>query len=257
MADELQTRNVFLDTQVFVAETFFVGTAKLTALSKLAAEGKICLLMSVVTVAECRSQIEKLVAEAGQVLSKNKRDLAILRNATSLDNSCLARLDKPTVVREITEKFDAFLRDAKVTICRLTGVSIERLFSDYALGKPPFGEAQKKNQFPDAAAMLSLAIWCDAQSQTAYVVSEDKDIESVCRANTKFIFKARLAEFLDIFNRHETVLTRIVTGILSAKAETMKQQVRTKFEASGFFITGEIGDVENVEVSKIGAFLNQ
>jgi hypothetical protein len=250
MGAGLETRNVFLDTQVFVAETFFVGTKKLVALSKLAAEGKIRLLMSTVTIAECKKRIEKMVAEAGQVLSEHNRKLAILRNATSLDNSCLAQLDKATVVREITEKFEAFLRDAKVTICPLAGVSIERLFSDYALGNPPFGEGQKKDQFPDAAAMLSLGLWCDPESQTAYVVSEDKDIESVCKANPKFIFKAKVAEFLDIFNSHE-IISKIVTQILSAKGETIKEQVRTQFEASGFFITGEIGDVENVEVSEI------
>jgi hypothetical protein len=251
MDAKLQTRNVFLDTQVFVAETYFVGTKKLTALSKLAADGKIRLLMSAVTIAECKNRIQKMVAEAGQVLSEHKRKLAILRNATSLDISCLAELDKATAVKEITEKFEAFLRDARVTICPLAGVSIERLFSDYALGNPPFGENQKKDQFPDAAAMLSLGMWCDSESQTTYVISEDRDIESVCKANPKFIYKARVVEFLDIFNKHEIILGGIVTQILSAKGDAIKEQVRTHFEASGFFIRGEIADVENVEVSEI------
>lgn len=251
MDAELQTRNVFLDSQVFVAETFFVGTKKLAALSELAADGKIRLLMSAVTVAECKCRIRRMVAEAAQVLSDHKRKLAVLRNATSVDSSCLAQLDKPTAVKEITEKFEAFLRDAKVTVCPLAGVSIERLFSDYALGNPPFGESQKKDQFPDAAAMLSLGMWCDSESQTAYVISEDKDIESVGKANPKFIFKAKVVEFLDIFNKHETILSEIVTQIMSDKTEMIKEQVRTHFEASGFFITGEIGDVENVEVSTI------
>src|SRR5690349_13468953 len=126
MDEELQSRNIFLDTHVFTAETFFLGTTKLEALRKLAAGGQIRLLMSAVTVAECKTRIRKMIAEAEEVLIKNERKLAILRNANSLNSSWLVKLDKDTAAREITEKFEEFVNKAKIIVCPY--VSTERLF---------------------------------------------------------------------------------------------------------------------------------
>lgn len=132
MCEKLQTCNVFLDTQVFVAETIFVGTKKLATLSKLAAEGKINLLISAVTVAECRSQIEKLVAEAGLVLSGNKRELAILRNATSLDSSCLAQLDKLPLLKKISWLLTVLCALINLTGCVTAPNGFRRFYRDLA-----------------------------------------------------------------------------------------------------------------------------
>jgi len=251
MAEGLQTRNVFLDTEVFVAENFFLQTHKLKELCKLATEGKIQLLMSTVTVAECKKRIQKMVNVAGQILSENKRDLGILRQAPSLDNSCLRTLEKQKVISEITEKFGAFVRDFKVTICPLAGVSIEKLFSDYISGNPPFGEEQKKDQFPDAAAMLCLSNWCNSQGQSAYVISKDNDIASVCKVQPSFIHLNGVADFLDLFHKTEKALSELAETLFAENTELISKVIAAQFEAKGFIVTGELGEVERVAVNDV------
>jgi predicted nucleic acid-binding protein len=116
MDEELKTRNVFLDTEVFVAENFYVGTNKLAELSKLAAEGKINLLMSKVTVDECKKRIHKMVAEAREAVNKaeTKRTLGILRNSTSLGTSCLGKWDNSPLC------FTVSVRKAKLIIQKIS-----------------------------------------------------------------------------------------------------------------------------------------
>src|SRR5437899_2958476 len=128
---ELKTRNVFLDTQVFDAETFYVGTRKLAQLRELAAHGKIHLVTTEVTIDECKNRILKLVNEARNLMSANKRQFNVLRNASALNFAFSNDWKPDEATREIAEKFDAFLKDAKVTVCPLAGVSIETLFSNY------------------------------------------------------------------------------------------------------------------------------
>src|SRR5689334_10803538 len=79
--EPLKTRHVFLDTQVFVAEDFYFGTKKLAEISTLGAAGKVHLLMTEITVSECKNQIRKRVAEAMNALRK-KGD--ILRNCPAM-----------------------------------------------------------------------------------------------------------------------------------------------------------------------------
>jgi len=83
--------------------------------------------------------------------------------------SWMRKLDKDVAIQEITKKFDDFLTASKAIVCPLASVSIEKLFSDYDAEHPPFGADQKKDQFPDAAAMLCLAAWCKSNSKHAYV----------------------------------------------------------------------------------------
>ncbi len=82
-------------------------------------------------------------------------------------------------------------------------------------------------------------------------ISADSDIESVCAANPSFHYLSGVAEFLDLFNKHEKKLTRRVRMILKRKMNEIEADVRERFEMSGFVLTGEQGEVEHVEVERI------
>src|SRR5258708_4130204 len=136
-------------------------------------------------------------------MSVNKRQFNVLRNASALNFAFSNDWKPDEATREIAEKFDAFLNDAKVTVCPLAGVSIETLFSNYFHGKHPFGEKQEK-EFPDAAALLSLSNWCNTTSKDVYVISADGHHEKTCEVNPRFIHCKTVGEFLHMYNLHET-----------------------------------------------------
>jgi len=110
---------------------------------------------------------------------------------------------------------------------------------------------KKKDQFPDAAAMLSLAKWCDDNKEVVYIVSQDGDLKGVCDNNPKtLIYQEGVAEFLDAFNRREA-LANYVQSILKEKAGVVKNAIKKQFESAGFILHGECGDVEDVLVFSV------
>ncbi len=245
----MDTQNLFLDTQVFTGEMFDFGSKKLTEIRRLAQDGKLKVLITETTVDECKKRIEKMVAHSISEL-RGKESKGVLKLAPSFDRSFFDKLDEKVLSAEIIAKFEQFLKETKATVCPLA-ITIKELFADYHDGKPPFGPEQKKDQFPDAAAMLSLLKWCKANKEKANVVSNDGDLSSVCEANPKvFTYYKGLGGFLDAFNKHQA-LAQVVESIVAKQESVIKMEVARKFEASGFILTGEDGEVEHVKVDEI------
>ena len=148
MSEALQTRNVFLDTEVFTSEKFNFESSKLAEIKELAKQDKIKLTIPQSTADECKRRIQKMVSAASNVIKDNKHQLAILKQSAMLSGAGVWNFDKKVVTAEIVSKFEAFLKDSAAVVLPISGVSIEKLFADYHAGNPPFGEGQKKDQFP-------------------------------------------------------------------------------------------------------------
>ncbi len=59
-------------------------------------------------------------------------------------------------------------------------VSVVEIFENYFSGAPPFGEGKKKDEFPDAFALLALQQEAKDRKKVIYVVSGDRDWENFC-----------------------------------------------------------------------------
>lgn len=87
-------------------------------------------------------------------------------------------------------------------------VSVGQLLSSYFSSKPPFSEkGRKKNEFPDAIALLAAERFAKDKGIRLYAVSKDNDWKDFCDQCETIDFYTDLADALDDLHMHTVPLT--------------------------------------------------
>lgn len=114
-----------------------------------------------------------------EAAEKFQSSTASLQRLTALDFApARAHVEQLNVLASAEQKFDSDVRQYVMQchgeVLPLSDIEPELLFTRYFAGRPPFGlKADKKSEFPDAAALLLLEQQADALKTKAIVVSKD------------------------------------------------------------------------------------
>ena len=170
----IQPDIVFVDTSVFKAENFFALGNRINSLGKLAKDRKIRLVMSEIIRQEIYKHIKSDVRKSWKAFNS---DSLIFRNDSEVDKWRKATNEKQEI-EKIIALFDKFLADTHTKILDYSYCSnAEKVFTDYFNHHKPFGEGQKKDEFPDAFALTSLEKYSTEIHQYIIVLSKDGDME--------------------------------------------------------------------------------
>lgn len=142
--------------------------------------------------------------------------------------------------------------------------SIEELMRRYFSFEPPFAEREtKKNEFPDALAVMSLNAWAEKNDTKILVVSNDDDWVRYCETTPRLVVVRGLAEALALFNANaEVVCSALSLRLVSDEGKEWRDFIETVVQAhiesmlfipeadSQFYFEDEITDVvvESVEI---------
>ncbi len=192
---------VFIDTQAFMQESYDFGVkGKLTYLRNRIDAGEVNLLISSIVRGEVVRHIKQDVEKGNERLqgAQENRHLAILRESKY---SCLFKIvDTTSMIDEAITIFENFLTDTKAIMLNIHDIDLETVIADYFGGNPPFGEAHKKNEFPDAFNVSMLKHFSDKHGPV-YVVSGDSDFSGI---DNLYCF-ATLGELLDVINSQNEI----------------------------------------------------
>jgi hypothetical protein len=223
----LQTRHVFIDTEVFIKNNYPFDSVKFSQLTSLAQSEKVTIYLTIITVQEIRSNIEEDVIGAYQAIEKIRK--RILKNIPEHPIHS-QEIDAEKAKLILLGQFEKFLSDARVQIVDITEVSIEKVVADYFARKPPFSE-KKRSEFPDAFALEALRKKCQETSIQMYVISGDPDMDSACK-DAVFI-SIELGQLLEIFTAQEKVLHDYAVSLFDRHAheisERLKQNTRVSY----------------------------
>lgn len=100
-----------------------------------------------------------------------------------------------------TSRFNNFVDRTGLEIIGVDGnISIKELIDRYFTSKPPFAKSgDKKCEFPDAIALMSLEDWAQKNNTIIIVVAVDGDWEKFCSESDSLIYIDDLGEALSIF----------------------------------------------------------
>lgn len=168
--------NIFLDTSIFVQENFLEGK-RINEFLNLSKAGSINLVLSIITVNEIKSRFKKQARVAIEKHNEllNDRQMSVLRNST-MEKSKLVKFSKiKVIVEEFDALLDAELLNANTTIIEYPVIDSEQIFKKYFEGTFPFNTGEKKHEFPDAIALLSVEEWCSKNKTKCVIFSKDND----------------------------------------------------------------------------------
>lgn len=246
----LETTNVFIDTEAFDASNLNFQSTVFKELVRLVQAGHVKVFLTTVTESEILAHITQGVHESFIALEKLRNKARLLKNVKAL-GAVFADFDEKAAIGEVTKNFETFLAEADVEVINLDDTDAEAVFKNYFGKKPPFGDDKKKYEFPDAFAQQALSDWCDKNKSKMYVVSADPDWQSL-KGNKALIPIVKLQEFVGLAVKDEAEeLTNTVLRQYRANLARVEAAVKEEFANCGFYAEDVDGDVNEVTVTRL------
>lgn len=153
-------------------------------------------------ISKTRSSIEQALRSANKQLKIKSEVIENARALLSIDGS------EAEIAGARLEKYYDFIGAEKIDSGRYADLS--RLMEMYFATEAPFETGKdKKNEFPDAIALLALEGWAEENEINIIAVSQDKGWKSYSEGSERITLVSSLAEALEKFQPHNKVVSII------------------------------------------------
>jgi hypothetical protein len=193
----LESRHVFLDTQVYHALGHNPLHKYMSLLKEQVASHRVILHTTDITLLEVKRQIHEAVLAAQRELKKSEKRLNQWRKLAPISAPTLPVSFEPaTLSAELFQQFEQFLRDdCKAEIHPAMSVAPASVFDTYFARRPPF-DGDNSKEFPDAFVLQALSQWCEDHNDIMYVVTEDRAMTRAAVADKRLLPLKNIDEVL-------------------------------------------------------------
>jgi hypothetical protein len=232
---------VTLDTNIFDQKHLNLERGILAQFKQFA-EGSAELVLSEIVLKEvfrhlksdadlAKQQLETAIRQSGLARLFNEKTLASLRTLTggALDTSEAANR--------------SIMNWAGRTGCKIvpaSGADIERLLAMYFSPEAPFEES-KKDEFPDAIALITLEDWAKTNRKKLLAITRDRGWIAFGEHSAWIDTEPDVSSALQRFQEHTESARRLVAALLSSMAAGERQDVKSEFEQR---LATEIAEIE-------------
>lgn len=252
----LRTRNVYIDTEVFISNNYF-DSKNLQSLSDFGKDQTVNIFLTEITRNEIRSNIKEEILTTQNEINIFKKNMSskgkILKNFAKFEAYFdLPKLELKLDFKELSEKLDIFIRDGNVSFIPFELADIKVVVENYFNQKPPFGNGKKKHEFPDAIVLSAIENWCIKQKQKIYFISSDPDFKKYTSENIFVIPK--LGILLDMINRQLDIDRKIVwiSAVFENNESNIIESINEKFIETVYDTVGyqiEVSDINVIETT--------
>jgi hypothetical protein len=167
----------------------------------------ITLLIPEIVQRELSNHLLRDAEEAERSFDKSLKLMSTAWRVSEQDREEILRLAKKNICAQdiAGERLLTFLnKSGAVMLDTAAHVSMDELLNRYFEERPPFGlKKEKKHEFPDALAVLSLENWASLQDTQVLIVTSDNDWKSYCDESPRLFAVDDLAVALSYFQREE------------------------------------------------------
>src|SRR5262245_13827226 len=161
-----------LDTNIFDENGCNLEAAMLGQLSQFK-EGSVQLVLSEIVAKELSGHLERKAKELAAKLGSTIEQA--IKNGLLTDEAATdSRLRPVAPLEAVKKRVSAFIEKTGLRIIPANGAEINELIKRYFAPSAPFeGSGKKKNEFPDAIALLSIEKWAKDNKKKILAVSKD------------------------------------------------------------------------------------
>jgi hypothetical protein len=198
---------ITLDTSIFDAQGLKLESGLLKQLEQFQDRSTRFILSEVVK----EETLSHLIAKAKDAKNEIERSLRQVREHLRVKDQDIEKI-KTIVFGEyeveevVLERFRQFSELTSLEIVEAQNhVLLGDLIQKYFQARPPFSETgKKKNEFPDAIALMSLETWANKNKTKIIVVTADNDWKSFCKDSESLIAVNDFAGALGLFQLKDT-----------------------------------------------------
>lgn len=191
-----------------------------------------------VVVLEVKAHLEALAADAQTKLHRAMRLLerSWSTSKTSVSEAAETLLGGETPATVTEKRLEAFIKRTGCMQLQATGrADVGELIQRYFSHAAPFSEKEeKKYEFPDAIALLTLESWAASAGTKVLVVSKDGDWKRFCDDSKNLIFVDKLGPALGYFHKDKGVACKLLFErlIVGDEHEVEKNNLRNAIEVA-------------------------
>jgi hypothetical protein len=198
-----------IDTNIFSGAGYAIESGLLAQLDQFATS-EVDLVFSDIVRQELRSQshLPKKIKDARADLQRATRNAGRERliNDTQVSEAQKALANAKSDQEIADERLNGFLDRCGAVVVESTAVTLKEVTDMYFASQPPFEEAgDKKAEFPDAIALLSLEKWARENEKKVLAVSKDKGWKAFCDKSEFLLHTFELGTALAYFQPHNRV----------------------------------------------------
>lgn len=255
---------ITLDTSIFDANGLRLEGGLLQRLEQFRGSG-IDFVLSEIVANEVVAHVTKGASEARAQFESACKGLekSWLASKELLDATGAAVFQGDTPKELAQRRFDAFVEKMDCAIIESSEhVDVKELLRRYFVPESPFSQKEnKKNEFPDAFALLSLEGWAESSGKKLLVVSKDGDWTRFCKDSELLVAVDDLGTALSLFHRDASVACnalslRLQNGGFPNLVEAIEDAIYRHIDGMDFIVDAEaaysfedeIGDYEILDV---------
>jgi hypothetical protein len=197
-----QFRAITLDTSIFDAQGLRLESGLLKQLEQFRDSSTKLILSEVVR----EETLSHLIEKARDAQKEVEKSLKQAKEHWRVKDQKIEVIKKTIFgeqkAQEIaSERFSQFVEATSLEIVEAQDyVMIGDLIQKYFQAKPPFSETgKKKNEFPDAIALMSLETWANKNQTKIIVVTSDNDWKNFCKGSERLLAIDDFAGALGLF----------------------------------------------------------
>jgi PIN domain len=197
-----QFRAITLDTSIFDAQGLRLESGLIKQLEQFRDSSTKLILSEVVR----EEFLSHLIEKARDAQKEVEKSLKQAKEHWRVEDQKIEVIKKTIFgeqkAQEIaSERFSQFVEATSLEIVEAQDyVMIGDLIQKYFQAKPPFSETgKKKNEFPDAIALMSLETWANKNQTKIIVVTSDNDWKNFCKGSERLLAIDDFAGALGLF----------------------------------------------------------
>ena len=250
----LKTRNIFIDTEVFVSNNFFQNR-NLQRLAEFGYLETVNLYLTEITKNEIQSNIKEHLLNAQHEINNFKKLISnkgkILKNLENFKPYIeLPKLEINLNFDNISTELDKFILKGKINFIPYELADLKNVVNSYFNQSPPFSLGKKKYEFPDAIVLSAIENWCIKNNQKIYAISNDPDFNGY--VSNEIIIIPNIKIMLDIINKqYQSDEIDWITKVYELNEDQIIEKIKDAFIEK---IEDEIGfdiDISDVNVENI------
>ncbi|RWB00412.1 MAG: hypothetical protein EOQ39_35325 [Mesorhizobium sp.] len=238
-----QIEALTIDTSIFDQKRLQLNSPPLQALSALK-ERPLSFILSSTVAKEVTGHLEKALEEAIRAAKKGIGEalFAFGTEKPTRDELIEQISGGQSTAEAANERFNTFLKETSCEVLDDTKlVDMSALFEEYFASRPPFGPGKKKNEFPDALALLALERAAADRDIGIMVVSKDGDWRAFCAKSERLYLVPEIEKALDLVNNAPSGLRKAVVSWMTeggAGHEEVREHIAKNVELIEFTVLG-------------------
>lgn len=227
---EIKYGAITIDTSIFDKYGLRLEFGLFEKLSQFK-EGLAVIILSEITIRELEKHLGKRINEAQCIVEKALKECSdhLIYDENDIKQARTLIVPRETSKELAKKRLKKFIDHAGVSIVPANNMDISELVDKYFNSRPPFAESgQKKNEFPDAIALMTLEGWAKQNNKKIIAVSTDNDWHEFGKKSEYVDVTNDLAQAIAIFQPHNAAFAfcrKLASDLLVGAAEQIRKSL--------------------------------